>query len=148
MRRGDETMKDADAEIGFLYASERKLKKLTAKIREIDALLDGYGVNSPQIRSKEEAKYQRGTKIFTDMPLLELFVEQDKLQTEFDTINAACLLIRERLSMVKLSKADERLLYFVYVKRYQDRTIAERMHCSRTAVQKRHDRILKEYSEL
>lgn len=148
MRRVDKTLEDADTDIGFLYASERKLKRIQLKIKALDAQIDSYGVSSPQIRSSEEAKYQRGTKIYTSMPLLELFAEQDKLQEEYKTISAACGLIASRLSKVQLTKADDRLLRFLYGRRYTYKQIAHILHYSRQAVMKRHDRILRAYSEL
>ena len=149
MHRDDKRLEDADAEIRYLYASEKVLKQKNNRIKEIDALLDGYGVNTPKIRSTEEAKCQRGTKIYSDVPLLELFDEQDRLIAERDTIGAACGLIREKLNRLNLSKSDERLLFFIYVRGYRYKSIAYKMHySSKTSIQKKHDKILKAYSEL
>lgn len=66
-----------DRELRSYYFYLQKIERLQEKIYEIDVKLTSVG--SPPIRSIEEAKYQRGTKIYSDINLLELFEEQDEL---------------------------------------------------------------------
>lgn len=148
MRRVNRTLDDAEAEIKYLYVSKKVLKKKKARIKEIDALLNAYGVASPQIRSSEEAKYQRGTKIYTDMPLMELFTEQDQLIEECRAREAVCALIQEKLDALGLTKQEERLLFFRYQRDYTYEDIAVRTFHSWQAVQRHIGRILQAYSEL
>lgn len=66
-----------DRELRSYYFYLQKIERLQEKIYEIDVKLTSVG--SPPIRSLEEAKYQRGTRIYSDVNLLELFEEQDEL---------------------------------------------------------------------
>lgn len=72
-----DSIQQVDRELRSYYFYLQKIERLQEKIYEIDVKLTSVG--SPPIRSLEEAKYQRGTKIYSDVNLLELFEEQDEL---------------------------------------------------------------------
>lgn len=72
-----DSIQQVDRELRSYYFYLQKIERLQEKIYEIDVKLTSVG--SPPIRSIEEAKYQRGTKIYSDINLLELFEEQDEL---------------------------------------------------------------------
>ena len=148
MRREDDTLNDARIELNYLYSKYRELKKLQAKVRSIDAELDAYGVSSPRIVSAEEARYQRGTQIYSNTRLLELFAEQDELFTRQAEIMQGIAPLEKRLQQLELSKADRRLLSFRHGKAYSHKHIAAILHCSWQNVQKAHNRILQAYSDL
>ena len=61
-------------------AYKRKLEEVNYRITEIDAQLTSIG--GPRIMSEDEAKYQKGTKIYSNINMLDLFQEQDDLMKE------------------------------------------------------------------
>lgn len=66
-----------DRELRNHYEYKRQLDRVNERIAEIDEQLTSIG--SPRIMSPEEAKYQKGTRIYSDINMLELFQEQDDL---------------------------------------------------------------------
>lgn len=145
MRRTDADIIDGNADMEYLYRVKRRLRQIDLRLRELDALLDCYGVSSPQIRSTEEAKYQRGTKIFNTDRLMEIFTEQDALDAERASLMPAMTQIRERLASVQLTETEQLLLDYRYDRRYTYEEIALRMHCQPQTVQYHLDSILKRY---
>jgi hypothetical protein len=69
-----------DRELKNHYMYKRKLEEVSYRIAEIDAQLTSIG--SPRIMSEDEAKYQKGTKIYSNLNMLDLFQEQDDLMRE------------------------------------------------------------------
>lgn len=69
-----------DRELRNHYMYKRKLEEVSYRIAEIDAQLTSIG--SPRIMSEDEAKYQKGTKIYSNLNMLDLFQEQDDLIRE------------------------------------------------------------------
>lgn len=69
-----------DRELRNHYMYKRKLEEVSYRIAEIDAQLTSIG--SPRIISEDEAKYQKGTKIYSNLNMLDLFQEQDDLMRE------------------------------------------------------------------
>lgn len=69
-----------DRELKNHYMYKRKLEEVSYRIAEIDAQLTSIG--SPRIMSEDEAKYQKGTKIYSNLNMLDLFQEQDDLIRE------------------------------------------------------------------
>lgn len=69
-----------DRELKNHYMYKRKLEEVSYRIAEIDAQLTSIG--SPRIMSEDEAKYQKGTKIYSNINMLDLFQEQDDLMRE------------------------------------------------------------------
>ena len=75
-----EDLQVIDRELRNHYEYKKQLEEVNERIAEIDAQLTSIG--SPRIVSPEEAKYQKGTKIYSDINMLELFQEQDDLMRE------------------------------------------------------------------
>lgn len=69
-----------DRELRNHYMYKRKLEEVSYRIAEIDAQLTSIG--SPRIMSEDEAKYQKGTKIYSNLNMLDIFQEQDDLMRE------------------------------------------------------------------
>ena len=72
-----EDLQVIDRELRNHYEYRRQLEDVNYRIAEIDAQLTSIG--SPKIMSTDEAKYQKGTRIYSDINMLELFQEQDQL---------------------------------------------------------------------
>ena len=145
MRRTDADIIDANADMEYLYRVQRRLRQIDLRLKELDAMLDSYGVSSPQIRSTEEAKYQRGTKIYSTDRLMEIFAEQDTLDAERVPLMQAAAHIQTRLVFCQLTDAEQALLDYRYDRRYTYEEIALRMHCQPQTVQYHLDAILKRY---
>ena len=75
-----ESVRGIDRELKNHYAYKRKLEEVNYRITEIDAQLTSIG--GPRIMSEDEAKYQKGTKIYSNINMLDLFQEQDDLMKE------------------------------------------------------------------
>ena len=72
-----EDLQVIDRELRNHYEYKKQLEEVNERIAEIDEQLTSIG--SPRIMSPDEAKYQKGTKIYSDINMLELFQEQDQL---------------------------------------------------------------------
>ena len=72
-----EDLQVIDRELRNHYEYRRQLESVNYRIAEIDAQLTSIG--SPKIMSTDEAKYQKGTKIYSNLNMLDLFQEQDEL---------------------------------------------------------------------
>lgn len=75
-----EDLQVIDRELRNHYEYKKQLEAVNERIAEINAQLTSIG--SPRIVSPEEAKYQKGTRIYSDINMLELFQEQDDLVKE------------------------------------------------------------------
>ena len=75
-----ENVRVIDRELKNHYAYKRKLEEVNYRIAEIDAQLTSIG--GPRIMSEDEAKYQKGTKIYSNINMLDLFQEQDELMKQ------------------------------------------------------------------
>ena len=75
-----EDLQVIDRELRNHYEYRRQLEDVNYRIAEIDAQLTSIG--SPRIMSPEEAKYQKGTKIYSNLNMLDLFQEQDELMKQ------------------------------------------------------------------
>lgn len=148
MRRDDESLTEANIDLEYFIRGCRKLARIYEDLIELNVRINNYGVSSPKIMTIEEAKYQKGTKIYTDVPLLELFADEDELRREYAAVSAVCSRIKHKLSKMQLSDADLRLLYYRYEKRYTYEQIAERLCYTKQAVQWHLDVILKLYSSM
>ncbi len=146
MRRDDESLTEANIDLEYFIRGCRKLARIYEDLIELNVRINNYGVSSPKIMTIEEAKYQKGTKIYTDVPLLELFAEEDALKREYKVTSAMCSLIKVKLASLQLSDSDLKLLYYRYERNFTYEQIAERMHYSRQTVQWHLDLILKLYS--
>ena len=127
-----------DRELRDYYFYIEKLKNINDEIKRIDVKLNGIG--SPAIRNPEEAKYQRGTVIFSNLNMLELFEEQDKLQEQ----KRDCLYIIKRTEkkLQRLDKEELKLVELRYNQKKTLRQLADIMHSNKDTVKFKIDEIL------
>jgi hypothetical protein len=95
-----------DRELGNHYEYKKQLEMVNERIAEIDAQLTSIG--SPRIVSPEEAKYQKGTRIYSDINMLELFQEQDQLIKQKQDL--LYLISRVQVKLNKLDEVDMQLI--------------------------------------
>lgn len=107
-----------DRELRNHYEYRRQLEDVNYRIAEIDAQLTSIG--SPKIMSTDEAKYQKGTRIYSDVNMLELFQEQDLLIKQKQDL----LYLIGRVQ-VKLNKLDEEELLLIEQRYKYKKTLRE-----------------------
>lgn len=145
MLRQDEDIAHADRVLrDFMYYLRRR-EWLEEKLYELEVQLSTFGVSSPGIMSLEEAKYQRGTRIYSDTNLLEIFAKQDDLEREIQECSTHISRVCKRLAELDLNDHQIRLLYYRYEKNLTYELIADRMNYSRQAIQWQMDYILKRF---
>ena len=101
-----EDLQVIDRELRNHYEYRRQLEDVNYCIAEIDAQLTSIG--SPRIMSPEEAKYQKGTRIYSDVNMLELFQEQDQLIKQKQDLLYLISRVQARLN--KLDEEDMQLI--------------------------------------
>lgn len=101
-----ENVRVIDRELKNHYAYKRKLEEVNYRIAEIDAQLTSIG--SPKIMSTDEAKYQKGTRIYSDINMLELFQEQDELMKQKQDL--MYLIDRIQVKLNRLNNEELRLI--------------------------------------
>ena len=101
-----EDLQVIDRELRNHYEYKKQLEEVNERIAEIDAQLTSIG--SPRIVSPEEAKYQKGTRIYSDINMLELFQEQDLLIKQKQDL--LYLISRVQVKLNKLDEEDIQLL--------------------------------------
>ena len=133
-----EDLQVIDRELRNHYEYKKQLEEVNERIAEIDAQLTSIG--SPRIVSPEEAKYQKGTRIYSDINMLELFQEQDQLikqkQDLFYLIN------RVQVKLNKLDEEDMKLLEQRYKYKKTLRELAQNMYNGKSTMSRRLDDIL------
>ena len=107
-----------DRELRNHYEYRRQLEDGNYRIAEIDAQLTSIG--SPKIMSPEEAKYQKGTRIYSDINMLELFQEQDQLIKQKQDL----LYLISRVQ-AKLNKLDDEELKLIEQRYKYKKTLRE-----------------------
>lgn len=113
-----EDLQVIDRELRNHYEYRRQLEAVNERIAEIDAQLTSIG--SPRIMSPEEAKYQKGTRIYSDVNMLELFQEQDQLIKQKQDL----LYLINRVQ-VKLNKLDAEELKLIEQRYKYKKTLRE-----------------------
>ena len=131
-------IQQVDRELRSYYFYLQKIERLQEKIYEIDVKLTSVG--SPPIRSLEEAKYQRGTRIYSDVNLLELFEEQDELIRKKQDLT--CLIDRMQKKLNCLSEEELKLVELRYKQNKTLRQLADIMHSNKDTVKFKIDEIL------
>lgn len=133
-----EDLQVIDRELRNHYEYKKQLEDVNYRIAEIDAQLTSIG--SPRIMSPEEAKYQKGTRIYSDINMLELFQEQDQLikqkQDLFYLIN------RVQVKLNKLDGVDMQLIEQRYKYKKTLRELAQNMYNGKSTMSRRLDDIL------
>lgn len=133
-----EDLQVIDRELRNHYEYKKQLEMVNEHIAEIDVKLTSVG--SPPIRSIEEAKYQRGTKIYSDINLLELFEEQDELIRKKQDLTYLISRMQKRLS--RLSDEEMKLIEQRYRFKKTLRELAVDEYGGKSTMSRRLDEIL------
>lgn len=127
-----EDLQVIDRELRNHYEYKKQLEEVNERIAEIDAQLTSIG--SPRIMSPDEAKYQKGTRIYSDVNMLELFQEQDQLIKQKQDL--LYLISRVQVKLNKLDEEDMQLLKQRYKYKKTLRELAAEMCSNKDSVSK------------
>ena len=127
-----EDLQVVDRELRNHYEYKKQLEEVNERIAEIDVQLTSIG--SPKIMSPEEAKYQKGTRIYSDINMLELFQEQDQLIKQKQDL--LYLISRVQVKLNKLDEADTQLIEQRYKYKKTLREMAAEMCSNKDSVSK------------
>jgi len=133
-------IKSAEYRINVFLDYCYELPALYDHIYQIQSELNKYGVNSPKIISQEEAKYQKGTMVYTDAALLEKIEVRDSLIKDYLYKDWYCLKIQKFLET--LPPEDVELLSMRYERRCTLRQIADIYYSNKDSVQKKIQEII------
>ena len=133
-----EDLQVIDRELRNHYEYKKQLEMVNERIAEIDAQLTSIG--SPRIVSPEEAKYQKGTRIYSDINMLELFQEQDQLIKQKQDL--LYLISRVQVKLNKLDEEDMKLLEQRYKYKKTLRELAQNAYNGKSTMSRKLDDIL------
>ena len=133
-----EDLQVIDRELRNHYEYKKQLEEVNERIAEIDAQLTSIG--SPRIYSPEEAKYQKGTRIYSDVNMLELFQEQDLLIKQKQDL--LYLISRVQVKLNKLDEEDIKLLEQRYKYKKTLRELAAEMCSNKDSMNKQIENVL------
>ena len=133
-----EDLQVIDRELRNHYEYKKQLEMVNERIAETDAQLTSIG--SPRIVSPEEAKYQKGTRIYSDINMLELFQEQDQLIKQKQDL--LYLISRVQVKLNKLDGVDMQLIEQRYKYKKTLRELAQNMYNGKSTMSRRLDDIL------
>ncbi len=133
-----EDLQVIDRELRNHYEYKRQLEIVNERIAEIDAQLTSIG--SPKIMSTDEAKYQKGTRIYSDINMLELFQEQDQLIKQKQDL--LYLISRVQVRLNKLDEEDMQLLEQRYKYKKTLRELAQNAYNGKSTMSRKLDDIL------
>lgn len=118
-------------ELRLYFDYQRKLPSILERYNAVQAKLNAYGVSSPAIRDREEAKYQRGTRVYSDARLLDLIEERDRLESEVKYKTGFCARIQAMIDEADLSPEETELLQYRFEKGYSLRLIGSLFLCQK-----------------
>lgn len=133
-----EDLQVIDRELRNHYEYKKQLETVNERIAEIDAQLTSIG--SPRIVSPEEAKYQKGTRIYSDINMLELFQEQDQLIKQKQDL--LYLISRVQVKLNKLDEVDMQLIEQRYKYKKTLRELAAEMCSNKDSMNKQIENVL------
>ena len=133
-----EDLQVIDRELRNHYEYKKQLETVNERIAEIDAQLTSIG--SPRIMSTDEAKYQKGTRIYSDINMLELFQEQDLLIKQKQDL--LYLISRVQVKLNKLNDEELKLIEQRYKYKKTLRELAQNMYNGKSTMSRRLDDIL------
>lgn len=139
-----EELQVIDRELRNHYEYKKQLEIINERIAEIDAQLTSIG--SPRIVSPEEAKYQKGTRIYSDINMLELFQEQDLLIKQKQDL--LYLISRVQVKLNKLDEEDMQLIEQRYKYKKTLRELAVVMCSNKDSVNKQIELVLSRFSRM
>lgn len=125
-----EDLQVIDRELRNHYEYKKQLEDVNERIAEIDAQLTSIG--SPRIMSPEEAKYQKGTRIYSDVNMLELFQEQDELMKQKQDL--LYLINRVQVKLNRLDEEDMQLIEQRYKCKKTLRELAVKMDSNKDTI--------------
>lgn len=102
----NEELKIIDNELYNYYGYIKQLDKINNCLLEIEAQL--ISLSSPKIKSIEEAKYQAGTKVYSDLKLLEQLEKKEYLLSQRKELLFLIKRMQSRLN--KLSNEELKLI--------------------------------------
>lgn len=126
----NEDLQVIDRELRNHYEYKKQLEDVNYRIAEIDAQLTSIG--SPKIMSTDEAKYQKGTKIYSNLNMLDLFQEQDELMKQKQDL--LYLISRVQVKLNKLNDEELKLIEQRYKYKKTLRELAVLMHSNKDTV--------------
>lgn len=133
-----EDIQVVDRELRNHYEYKKQLDTVNERIAEIDAQLTSIG--SPRIMSPDEAKYQKGTRIYSDINMLELFQEQDQLIKQKQDL--LYLISRVQVKLNKLDEEDMKLIEQRYKYKKTLRELAQNMYNGKSTMSRQLDEVL------
>ena len=133
-----EDLQVIDRELRNHYEYKKQLEEVNERIAEIDAQLTSSG--SPRILSPEEAKYQKGTRIYSDINMLELFQEQDQLIKQKQDL--LYLISRVQVKLNKLDAEELKLIEQRYKYKKTLRELAAEMCSNKDSTNKQIENVL------
>ena len=133
-----EDLQVIDRELRNHYEYKKQLETVNERIAEIDAQLTSIG--SPRIMSPDEAKYQKGTRIYSDINMLELFQEQDQLIKQKQDL--LYLISSVQVKLNKLDEEDMKLIEQRYKYKKTLRELAQNMYNGKSTMSRRLDEVL------
>ena len=137
----DDKIKYIDGKLKGISFSTNRLVEIWDRLQEINRELNG-AVRSPSIRSEEEAKYQRGTRIYR-CSIIELMNEEDILSKQYRMYETELNDIQRFLE--KLTDNEIELLYERYECGRSFETIGYILGYDHTVVQRKIKNILRKY---
>lgn len=139
-----EDLQVIDRELRNHYEYKKQLETVNERIAEIDAHLTSIG--SPRIMSPDEAKYQKGTKIYSNLNMLDLFQEQDELMKKKPEL--LYLIGRVQVKLNKLDEEDMQLIEQRYKYKKTLRELAVEMCSNKDSVNKQIELVLSRFSRM
>ena len=133
-----EDLQVIDRELRNHYEYRRQLEDVNYRIAEIDVQLTSIG--SPRIMRPDEAKYQKGTKIYSNLNMLDLFQEQDELIKQKQDL--LYLISRVQVKLNKLNDEELKLIEQRYKYKKTLRELAQNMYNGKSTMSRRLDDIL------
>lgn len=133
-----EDLQVIDRELRNHYEYKKQLEEVNERIAEIDVQLTSIG--SPRIMSPDEAKYQKGTRIYSDVNMLELFQEQDLLIKQKQDL--LYLISRVQVKLNKLDEVDMQLIEQRYKYKKTLRELAAEMCSNKDSMNKQIENVL------
>ena len=133
-----EDLQVIDRELRNHYEYKKQLETVNERIAEIDAQLTS--IRSPKIMSPDEAKYQKGTKIYSNLNMLDLFQEQDELMKQKQDL--LYLISRVQVKLNKLDEEDTLLIEQRYKYKKTLRELAAEMCSNKDSMNKQIENVL------
>lgn len=143
-------MSKAENELPLYWAYLDELRDLAAKIADLQISDETYGVSSPRIKSKDEAKYQSGTKVYLDDAALARMMRQEsrrdqlvKAREEYVRKMYWCMTVMRKI--MDLTDEQKNIIWLHYGKGHSVRAIARMTYQSKDSVYRQLKKIAEKY---